>query len=184
MMVNKQTIIYRYFLTWLGLAGFAMALTWLYLGMRAVMDVGGFCAEGGAYAIEVHCPQGVAWKMPLSILGLFVFGIIYILYLVPQAFNFTYLFWSALFGSLGWNFTEYTVRSFQAGEGSVGWLICAVVFMLMAIGPLLLAGTQEVRREIFSQWKDGGIFSKRQLLLIIFQLVAVGIGIWLGSLTF
>ena len=44
------------------------------------------------------------------------------------------LAWSALFGSLGWNFLEYAF----AGDGiEWGWLIPGVVFEAMAIVPLV-----------------------------------------------
>jgi len=47
----------------LSLAGVACALTMVYLSMRSVMDVGGFCAEGGPFEIETHCSQGVPGVM-------------------------------------------------------------------------------------------------------------------------
>ncbi len=63
---------------YLALAAFAISLTILYLGMRSVMGVGGFCAEGGPYQIAVHCPRGVAGMVPLSIFGMLISGAIYI----------------------------------------------------------------------------------------------------------
>ena len=54
-----------------GVAGLAMCLTLVFLAMRAVMDVGGFCAEGGPYVIETHCPEGV----PLVLIG-GIFGLL------------------------------------------------------------------------------------------------------------
>ena len=51
----------------LGLAGVSVAMTVLFLGMRAVMGVGGFCAEGGPFQIAVHCPENVAVLIPVSI---------------------------------------------------------------------------------------------------------------------
>ena len=35
------------FVMFVTLAGTTLGLTWLYLGMRSVMEVGGFCAEEG-----------------------------------------------------------------------------------------------------------------------------------------
>ena len=54
-----------------------VALTWaiasVWLGMRAVMDLGGYCASGGPYEIEVQCPDGVSLIMflafPIGFLG-------------------------------------------------------------------------------------------------------------------
>ena len=62
------------FLT-LGTAIFIFCLTLLYSSMRAVMDVGGACASGGAYEIRQACPKGVGWVVPISIFGMFFAGI-------------------------------------------------------------------------------------------------------------
>src|SRR4029079_16937691 len=43
----------------IGVAGLAFCITLLFLGMRAVMDIGGSCAEGGAVVIRQPCPAGV-----------------------------------------------------------------------------------------------------------------------------
>ena len=40
----------------------ALALTWTYLGMRAVMDVGGSCADGGQVVSWIVCGV-VFWLM-------------------------------------------------------------------------------------------------------------------------
>src|SRR3712207_7813523 len=42
-----------------GVAGMAACLTLVFLGMRAVMDVGGACADGGPFVIDTPCPDGV-----------------------------------------------------------------------------------------------------------------------------
>jgi hypothetical protein len=36
----------------LGVVGMAASITTIWLLMRSVMDIGGFCAEGGPYVIE------------------------------------------------------------------------------------------------------------------------------------
>ncbi|MDQ4125330.1 MAG: SHOCT domain-containing protein [Actinomycetota bacterium] len=121
------------------LAGVSCGLTLLYLGMRAVMDIGGACASGGPYVPVVECPEGV----PLLMIGGIWGGIIFVgLYLwatskhrVPTLVAFT---WPALFLSLGWNFLDYGIDD-PAGGGLVwGWLICAVLFVLMGGLPLLV----------------------------------------------
>ena len=56
----------------LGIAGLAFCIALLWLGMRAVMDLGGFCASGGPYEIAVECPDAVIATTPLSILGGFL----------------------------------------------------------------------------------------------------------------
>ena len=112
-------------------------MTLLFLGARAVMDIGGACASGGPYVPRVECPEGV----PLVIVagfwgGLFCLG----LYAratskhgVPKLVAFA---WPALFLSLGWNFFEYGIDP-PFGEGLVwGWLICGVLFAAMGGFPL------------------------------------------------
>jgi Short C-terminal domain len=121
------------------LTGLSCGLTLLYLGMRAVMDIGGGCASGGPYVPRVECPEGV----PLLMMGGIWGGLIFVgLYLwstskhrVPTLVGFA---WPALFLSLGWNFLDYGIDP-PAGQGLVwGWLICAVVFALMGGLPLLV----------------------------------------------
>ena len=122
---------------WLGLAA---CLTMVFLAMRAVMDIGGSCADGGPYVVSQACPEGSAPALLLGIFGgLFSgfvasvggFGVGGIWAATPL------LAWSALFGSLGWNFMDYGV--FDAGEQGIewGWAICGVVFWIMAIVPLV-----------------------------------------------
>ena len=121
------------------LGGVACGLTLLYLGMRAVMDIGGACASGGPYVPRVECPEGVPLLMMAGIWG----GIIFVgLYLwqtskhkAPTLVAFA---WPALFLSLGWNFLDFGIDP-PVGEGLVwGWLICAVLFALMGGLPLLV----------------------------------------------
>lgn len=121
------------------LAFASAGITALFLGMRSVMDIGGFCAEGGPYVIEHHCPDGVAGVMVGSIwLG----AIAAIIYAVAAARaripSFVAFFWPALFVSLGWNFLEYSFDP-PVGSGPVwGWLIPGVLFVLMGAVPLWL----------------------------------------------
>jgi hypothetical protein len=125
----------------LGIAGLAACLTLVFLSMRAVMDVGGFCAEGGPYEIQTHCPEGTVVLLPLSIFaglgsaalagwkGSQIGG--------PFA-GLVALAWPALFISLGWNFLEYALWP-PGDQGGIvwGWLIPGIVFEIMGILPLL-----------------------------------------------
>jgi hypothetical protein len=126
------------FLT-LGTAIFIFCLTLVYQSMRAVMDVGGACASGGAYEIRQQCPDGVAWVLPVGIFGMFFAGIFTFLGVFPDGGPRPYVFaWSALFLALGWNFLDYGFDSPAPGGGTeVGWIICGVVFVLMGGVPLL-----------------------------------------------
>jgi hypothetical protein len=122
-----------------GLAGLAGCITLLFLGMRAVMDVGGFCAEGGPYEIATHCPEGTVVLMPLSIFGgLASYALAQVggsavggVYAALPA-----LAWPGLFLSLGWNFLEYGFNPPGEVGWAWGWLICGVIFWAMGGIPL------------------------------------------------
>ena len=122
----------------LTLGGVSCGLTLLYLGMRSVMDIGGACASGGPYAPRVECPEGVPLLMMAGIWGGLIFVGLYLWstskHKVPTLVGFA---WPALFLSLGWNFLDYGIDP-PVGEGLVwGWLICAILFVLMGGLPLL-----------------------------------------------
>ena len=126
----------------LGIAALAFCIALLWLGMRAVMDLGGFCASGGPYVIAVECPDAVLATTPLSIFGAFL-AIGLILWggaaLGGSWISLAFLAWPALFLSLGWNFLEYGFFP-PGGDGWVwSWLFCGVLFVLMGAVPLAIA---------------------------------------------
>jgi hypothetical protein len=135
-----------------GIAGIALGITLLFLGMRAVMDVGGMCAEGGPYEIATSCPEGSTAATLLGVFGLFGFGglTMWAGSRVGGAWTAAVgLAWVALFAVLGWNFLEYGIISPPEGETIVwGWLIPGVMFEIMAFGPVVLAlgGLRSIRR--------------------------------------
>jgi hypothetical protein len=112
-----------------------IAMTWTFLGMRAVMDVGGACADGGPYVSAQPCPDGV-WMLALAIPMMIIVAMggtaVAMSLSAPDLLS---LMWVGLFGSLGWNFLEYGVFS---GDLVWGWLICGVVFELMAAPVLFM----------------------------------------------
>jgi len=124
-----------------GTAGLSTCITLVFLGMRAVMDIGGACADGGPYVSANPCPAGIGLVMTIAFPAGFGFG-----WLTGWAGNrvggyagLPFLAWPALFISLGWNFLEYGLVSPPPGEGIVwGWLIPGVLFVLMGGVPLLL----------------------------------------------
>ena len=124
-----------------GVAGLSAALTIIWLSMRAVLDVGGYCAEGGPYEIAQHCPEGVALLLPLSIFaGLGCAGLMAWKGAVlggPYA-GLVGLAWPALFISLGWNFLQFGLFPPPPETGvEFGWLIPGVLFVIMGAFPLL-----------------------------------------------
>jgi hypothetical protein len=121
-------------------AGLTMCITLLYEGMRAVMDVGGACADGGPYVSAQPCPDGTPVAMMLGAFGLFGFGALGMVYgakiggygWVPL------LAWTGLFAALGWNFLQYGLLNAPDGQVEWGWLIPGVMFQLMAWVPVVL----------------------------------------------
>jgi hypothetical protein len=122
------------------LAGVAACMTLVYLSMRAVMNVGGFCAEGGPYEIATHCPKGTAGFMIGGIWGGLIFAGLYVWRTMKaHVGSFVGLLWPALFLSLGWNFLDFAIHP-PEGQGVVGgWIVCAVLFITMGGIPLIPA---------------------------------------------
>jgi hypothetical protein len=111
----------------------------MYLSMRSVMNIGGYCAEGGAYEIAVHCPKGIPAVMTLSIFGLLGFGFLYAANTLKSGPNVSIFFWTALFSSLGFNFFQFGIHPpEEMGETVWAWIFCGVVFWVMACGPVFL----------------------------------------------
>ena len=122
--------------------GLAMSITFVWLGMRAVMSIGGACADGGPFVPVRPCPDGVPAAMVLGMLGLFGFGGLGMY--AGSAIGggwvaLPLLGWPALFLSLGWNFLDF---GFNPGPGfgwEWGWLIPGILFVLMGAVPLFVA---------------------------------------------
>lgn len=134
-------------------AGLAACITFLFLGMRAVMDIGGACASGGPYVSVRPCPDGIAALMTVGTLGLFVFGGLGIWAGARIGGGWAalpFLAWPGLFFSLGWNFLEYGLRPPGDAPGpALGWLFCGAVFVVMGAVPLWIAisARNELREE-------------------------------------
>jgi hypothetical protein len=122
----------------------AVCLTWSFFSMRAVMNVGGACADGGPYVSAQPCPDGaalIAIAIPVMLLTA-MFGSATAMSV--GAPNLLIPMWGVLFGSLGWNFLEFAFK----GEGVVwGWLICGVLFWLMAF-PAVFAMLLSVKNAV------------------------------------
>jgi hypothetical protein len=56
-----------------------VSLTVLFVGMRAVMDIGGSCGSGGPSEIAHPCPGNVGALMPAAIWGGLIFAGLYVL---------------------------------------------------------------------------------------------------------
>jgi hypothetical protein len=109
-----------------GWFGFTLGFVLLFQVSLAVMELGGACASGGAYEIEVECPERVALFAPTSIgIGLAAVGV--------------WLFFSGGFGTplAGWAwFVLFGGLSIPFALGGGGGWVIAVVFFIMGIVPL------------------------------------------------
>ena len=147
-----RQLITRSVVTFVALAGVAMALTWLFLGMRSVMQIGGSCASGGGpYEVATPCPEGIPLVMLGGIFGGLTFLGVYAFKGLPFGPRLAILAWPALFLSLGWNFLEFGLNPPGEETGvSVSWLFCAALFGLMGGLPLGFLFTRSGFRATFA----------------------------------
>jgi hypothetical protein len=113
----------------------AIALMWAFLSMRAVMGVGGACADGGPYVSAQPCPDGawlIAIGIPLLLAATFAGSFAAASLGAPDL---VLPMWYLLFGSLGANFLGF---GFGSDPWVWGWIVCGVVFELMAFPALYL----------------------------------------------
>jgi len=158
---------------------FSLSLTILFFSMRAVLGVGGYCAEGGPYEIAVHCPEGIACLTPLSIFGLLGGIFLFIFKGGQNGITATIFFWAALFTALGWNFLEFGFSPPDDSKIVLSWVVCGVLFIAMGLGPVYLVKDQ-VKAYIRSKPK----FSTETLIIYGIQLIGLCIGIAAGVILF
>jgi len=154
-----------------------VGLAWTYLGMRAIMDIGGACATGGPYVPVQSCPAGASTLLsvgiPLLLLATFAASGLALWIKAPTLLL---LMWFLLFGSLGWNFLEYALAE---DDIVMGWLVPGIMFELMALPALLLwFGSSWLREYVMERPTSNGLRWK----LVYVALIAVGA--WIGLLSF
>ncbi|MBN2571916.1 MAG: hypothetical protein JXA68_07300 [Ignavibacteriales bacterium] len=138
-MEDYKSKLYKYlFFIFVTAILFFFCLASLYLGMRGIMDLGGFVAYGGPYVIQHEAP-GWVWIMPVSIIaGMASVFLNQVFSKRIGGWSIILPVWSLLFISLGENFLEY---SFLTVNGQTviawGWLICGVLFVLMGGIPII-----------------------------------------------
>lgn len=195
--LDSSALVRRSIVTFLCMIGIAAAFATLFLSMRSVMDIGGSCASGNVpFEITRPCPTGVPGLMVGSIFGgLILLGIYAFNAIGP---NLTLLAWPVLFLSLGWSFLEYAFSPPDGSGGIVwGWLICGILFVLMGGLPLIfgiklaidgqesrISRIQARRRTVANRYGRGGteVPATRNVWIfgLVLQLVAMGVGIWVG----
>ncbi|HEY7969875.1 MAG TPA: SHOCT domain-containing protein [Candidatus Limnocylindrales bacterium] len=120
-----------------------MSITLLYLGMRAVMDVGGACADGGPFVTAQPCPAGTPLAMVGGMFGLFGAAGLIMWFgsrISTAATAVVALGWPILFVSLGANFLDYGLHPTDGENGPVwGWLIPGILFWVMGLAPVVVA---------------------------------------------
>lgn len=108
------------------------AIVLLYLGGQFVMAEGGFVARGGPYEIAHPAPEWVM-LIPVSIWVGFLAGGIHLLASKRVGgFNLLGIAWVALFGVLGTGFLQAGFSP-PVGDIAWAWVLCGVVFWLMAL---------------------------------------------------
>ena len=138
---------------------FAFCFSLLYLTSITVTALGGYCASGGPYVIEVECPANVVAFTPLSIFG-GMFAVLLALVLA-QGFGVPLIVWAwpILFVGLGWTFLQSFIN-----YGDITGIIIGVMFVIMGLAPLALAiragwrstliGTINIRGEAFDRRRE------------------------------
>lgn len=106
-----------------------LAVAWTFYGMRAVMEIGGACADGGPYVSVAPCPDG-AWMMGVGIPVMMITVITATLVAVSSSTPLpVFPMWAALFTSLGANFLDFGFSDPKSGE----WIFCGILFEVMAL---------------------------------------------------
>jgi hypothetical protein len=123
-----------------GAAGATACLLATSAGMRDVMVTdGGTCASGGPYVVAQPCSSADMRLLLVGILGgLVATGILAAgSSALGRTMSASLLAWAGLFGLLGWNFVSLALHPPAGQQGTSGWLICGVVFWLLALGGLV-----------------------------------------------
>lgn len=147
-----------------------IAVAWLFYGMRAVLEVGGACADGGPYVSAQPCPDGVwmmAVGMPVMMITVILATFVALAADTPAP---VFPMWALVFTALGANFLEFGFDD----PVSVSWIVCGVIFELMALPAWLVVG-----RSLVPGTQDGpGAYAVRvNWLSIYLALGAIGWGL-------
>jgi hypothetical protein len=119
-------------------AGTTASLIVIYAALRAVLNSGGFCVAGGAYAVAHHCHRSDTVLLLTGTLGMLTFGGLLTAataWMRGPLMQVGLALWVALFATLGWNFIDRAVNPAGA-MGTNGGLIAAGV----ALGLMTLIG--------------------------------------------
>jgi hypothetical protein len=130
-----------------GDVGFAASVAATYKGMRSVMiNSGGFCASGGPYQIAAghQCTASETEYVLFGMLGIFLLGGVALAatgWVGGSVIGTGLAMWGFLFGALGVNFLDLGFSPPKGQSGAAGWIVCGVIFELMALGGLIPVGS-------------------------------------------
>lgn len=147
----------------LALAAVALLSGLILLAARAIINIGGYCAEGGPYVIAQQCPQGTA-----TILGLgipLMIGLIFV-YIVAKPSPWPTLifwFWPIIFIGLG---LAFIVGAFAAPNGlSIAGLLVGMMMIVFGIVPVIITRSQQPLKEVIKDKLVSGFWP--QLIALI-----------------
>jgi len=184
---------------------FTFCFSLLFQSTTVLAGIGGFCAEGGPYEIETHCPEAVIVFAPLGIIGMFVAVGIALLFARGFAAPLVVWGWPILFVGLG---IQFALSALQPGGVVFG--VLAGLFIVMGLAPLLFELRAGPRRIILGKTnlqgqrfrdRDGAprtfyafgrddpaeavdATSRDWLLSLVVWIGSIAAGLWLGALAF
>jgi hypothetical protein len=121
----------------------AACLTVVSLGLRAVMEIGGACSEGGSRVISRPCPQGVTLLVTAAIwIGVGATAWIASWAVPRPGLQPQTLVAPAAAGLLAWNFAEFGLGI--GPDRGVNWLWLAIAVMFVAMGVFVLVASRRM----------------------------------------
>lgn len=180
--------------------------TGLYQAAAAVMSLGGSCASGGPYAIEVECPESVIVFAPLGIFGFFLSLGVALVFARGFGVSLVAWAWPILFVGLGIEF----ILAGASGQSSVVNIVIGIMFIAMGLAPVwfvvsskalapTLVGSRRLTGERFAyDGKARRYFGltpteagvevapgpRDWTISLGLWLVSAALGVWLGLLAF
>jgi hypothetical protein len=161
--------------------GLSLCITTLNLAARGMMDLGGFVASGGPYAITHPAPSW-HWIWPVSFVGVWIFAAAHAIFSSRlDGFGLIWASWCALFLWAGVSFLQYGFSP-PGGHGIAwGWIVSGIVFTPIGAVPALLFFTKNPLNPLLGKF----VGAPRGLRVAYYVLHALAIasgvatGLWL-----
>jgi hypothetical protein len=135
--------------TALAAAGVAASITAVYMGLRDLMvESGGTCAKGGPYVVASECSSGQVALLFGGVIAMLLFTGLHAA--VTHWADGPNIGWPAIVGlmfvALGWNFIDLGLDPPNQDGTGTAWLVCGLLFWLMALGFMAPAAIRAVER--------------------------------------